>query len=76
MYSQPTTQIVLHLNDTAAKEYCAKERIETIIKKHSNFVGFPIVVDGSVVNSIKPLWLMPAKDVTDDDNVAFYRFVR
>ena len=39
------TEIIVHLKDEE-KEYTEKTRIQSIIKKYSNFVSFPIMVCG------------------------------
>lgn len=68
------TKIILHLK-TDCREYADEERIRTVIKKYSNFVGSPIYLNGKKANDIQPLWLMEPKDVTVDQHREFYRFV-
>lgn len=68
------TKIILHLK-TDCREYSDEDRIKTVIKKYSNFVGSPIFLNGKKANDIQPLWLMEPKDVTKEQHVAFYRFV-
>lgn len=68
------TKIILHLK-TDCREYADEDRIKTVIKKYSNFVGSPIYLNGKKANDIQPLWLMEPKDVTSDQHTEFYRFV-
>jgi len=68
------TKIILHLK-TDCREYADEDRIKTVIKKYSNFVGSPIYLNGKKANDIQPLWLMEPKDVTNDQHSEFYRFV-
>jgi hypothetical protein len=51
----PGTKIVLQLkpDETA---YSRKFALEQNIRKYSNFVGFPIYVDGERVNTVEALW--------------------
>ena len=39
-----------------AKEFLEKYRIESIIRKHSNFLPFPILFEGEQVNTTPALW--------------------
>lgn len=67
------TRIVINLKDEF-KEFAKKDRIETIIKKYSAFVQFPVKVDGEELNTIGAIWLKNKSDVSEDDYKAFYKF--
>jgi len=49
--------------------------LEGIIKKYSNFVSFPIYVNDVQVNTIKPLWVLPKDQISEDDHNDFYKFI-
>jgi HSP90 family molecular chaperone len=49
------TKIVIHLKEDCA-EYAQKFRIEHILKKYSNFVNFPIKLQGEAVNTVQAIW--------------------
>jgi molecular chaperone HtpG len=66
-------KIVLHLNE-ASKEFADDFRIKGLIQRYSNFVGFPILIDGKRVNEIEALWLKSKSDITDEEYKAFYQF--
>ncbi|CAH4033523.1 unnamed protein product [Pieris brassicae] len=68
------TKIVVYLK-TDCREFSDEEKVKTIIMKYSNFIGSPIYLNDTQVNSIKPLWLMDPKEVTHEQHVEFYRFV-
>jgi TNF receptor-associated protein 1 len=68
------TKIVIELNK-GAEEFAHKEGVEKIIKKYSNFVGFPIKLNGTMINTIKPLWTFSKKDISEQDHKEFYQFV-
>ncbi|XP_043645046.1 heat shock protein 75 kDa, mitochondrial [Drosophila teissieri] len=68
------TRIVLHLK-TECREYADEERIKAVIKKYSNFVGSPILLNGKQANDIKPLWLLEPQSITKDQHHDFYRFI-
>lgn len=46
-----------------------------VIKKYSNFVGNPILLNNVKVNEIQALWTMDAKDITQDQYDEFYRYI-
>lgn len=68
------TKIVLHLK-TDCREFSDEDRIRTVIKKYSNFVGSPILLNGKQANEIKPLWLMDPQSITKEQHQDFYRFI-
>ncbi|MGM0646641.1 MAG: molecular chaperone HtpG, partial [Thermodesulfobacteriota bacterium] len=57
------------------EEYADKERIEAVIKRHSNFISFPILVDGEKVNTIPALWREPRVAVSNEQYTEFYKFL-
>ncbi|KAK5650863.1 hypothetical protein RI129_001892 [Pyrocoelia pectoralis] len=68
------TKIVIHLK-ADCREFADDERISTIIKKYSNFVGSPIFLNGKKVNTVQPLWLLDQKNVTTQQHNEFYRYI-
>ena len=68
------TEIKIHLKEDA-KEFAEKYRLESIIKKHSNFVTFPIKLDGEQVNTISALWREPKSSIKPEQYNEFYKFL-
>lgn len=68
------SKIVIHLKDSC-KEFASPKRIESIIRQYSNFVAFPIVMNGEPVNTIQALWTMDQSEITDEQYTEFYRFI-
>jgi len=119
------TRIVLHLKEDMS-EYLEEKRITDLVKKHSEFIGFPIKLytekttekevtddeddddedendddkpkveevdedeakkekktkkikevshEWEHLNSLKPIWMRKADDVTHDEYVAFYKSI-
>ncbi|MBN1661648.1 MAG: molecular chaperone HtpG [Anaerolineae bacterium] len=68
------TRIEVHLKEDAA-EFAQMWRLEQAIKKHSNFVAFPIYLEGrdEPVNRRTPLWRKSPQEVTGEQYVEFYR---
>ena len=68
------TDIVVYLKDDE-KEYIEKSRIQSIIKKYSNFVSFPIMACGERANQITAIWKEPKKDISGEQYNEFYKFI-
>ena len=68
------TRIEVRLKETAS-EFANKWRLEQIVKKHSDFVTFPIYVgEGKKpVNRRTALWRQSPREVTDEQYEDFYR---
>lgn len=57
-----------------AQEFAEKYRIESIIRKYSNFVPFPIKVDGEQVNKISAIWREPKSSLKKEQYIEFFKF--
>lgn len=67
-------KIVIELKedqDTFAEE----DTIKRILERYSNFVSFPIFLNGERVNTVEALWLKSKSDVTEEQYKAFYQFI-
>lgn len=65
------TTIVLKLREDA-EEFATPWRLRQIIKRHSNYVAFPITVDGEQANERTALWRQPSHQVTTEEYKSFY----
>ena len=70
---QRGVKIVLHLKEEHA-EYAEEGRVKHLIERYSNFVGFPIHLNGERINQVEALWLKNKSDVTEEEYKAFYEF--
>jgi len=68
------TRIVLHLKDDA-KEFCDRFRVETIVKKYSAYLMFPIKLNRSLITSTGALWATSPKEVEDGQHKEFYQLI-
>lgn len=68
------TKIVIELRDDS-KSYSSQLEVDSIIKKYSNFVGFPIYLNGKEVNTIDAIWTKDRSSVTPEQHQQFYRFI-
>jgi len=73
------TSITLHLkpvdHENGIEDYTDKWTLGRIVKRHSDFVNYPIRFDDEVLNSMKPLWTRPASEVTETEYAEFYKHI-
>ena len=79
------TEITLYLKEDddnhKYSEYLDEFNLERIIKKYSDYITYPIVMDKEIdkkiseitINSMIPIWKKDKKSVTDDDYNNFYK---
>jgi molecular chaperone HtpG len=80
------TSVTLHLkkveDDEASEDFTKPYVIESIIRKYSDFVTYPIRTrekDGKEsekpINSMKPIWTRPRSEVKDEEYKEFYKHI-
>jgi HSP90 family molecular chaperone len=47
------------------KKFLEKTDVQQIIQKYSNFINFPIAINGETVNIVKPLWTKTKAETTE-----------
>ena len=55
-----------------SREFSQDAAVEKIIKKFSQFISYPIKLNGAVVNSLGAIWTREKRDVTVDEYERFY----
>lgn len=68
------TTIEIHLKNDM-DEYLEKYRLDSIIKKHSSFISFPIKVENERVNTVSALWREPKSNIKPEQYTEFYKFL-
>jgi len=80
------TDIILHLKEDE-KAYTGEWEIKEVIKKYSDYISYPVVMDVTrkdedkdiveeeTLNSMKALWLKDKSDITEDEYNEFYKHV-
>lgn len=68
------TEIVLHLRPDE-DEFLEPLRIETLVRKYSDHIGLPIILDGKTINQASALWTRPKADLKDEDYRQFYQHI-
>merc|ERR1711939_767567 len=81
------TKLILSLKEDQS-EFLEERRLKDLVKKHSEFIGFPIELyveksnekevtevthDWEQLNKNKPLWMRKAEEVTTEEYASFYK---
>lgn len=70
----PGTRITLGLKDDA-KEFAQAGNLERIVKRYSNFVAFPLELDGKRVNTVQAIWARSKNEVKEEEYQEFYEYL-
>ena len=68
------TSVVIYLKDSE-KEFAKEVKIKKILKKYSNFVNFPVKLNGNLVNTMDAVWSLEPNKVDDETHTAFYKYL-
>jgi TNF receptor-associated protein 1 len=68
------TSVTVNLKEDA-REYEDAGLVKNIVRKYSNFVSFPIMVDSERVNTIQAIWLKSPSEVSDSEYKEFFKFI-
>lgn len=68
------TQIVLTLK-ADAKQYAEVETLRRVVRRYSNFVVFPLSVNGERVNTLTAIWARAKNEVKPEEYTEFYSFL-
>lgn len=58
-----------------SEEFANKWRIESTIKKYSDFVSFPINLNSEKTNQSTALWAKPKGDIKDEEYKEFFKYI-
>ena len=65
------TEIKIYVRSDC-EEFLDAHRLEGIIRKHSDFVSYPIKVAGKQANNTSALWTRPRNEITDEQYNEFF----
>ena len=68
------TKISFKLKDEH-KEFATKYRVQSVIRKYSNFVDYPILIEDEEINKKGALWHKSKNDIKDEELTEFYKFI-
>jgi len=63
--------IKIHLR-ADCREFGREAEVEKILKKHSQFINFPIQLNGELINKMQAIWYRQKREVTVDEYERFY----
>jgi len=66
-------KIVVTLKDEF-KDFSNKDRISDILTRYSNYIAFPLNLNGDHVNKVDALWLRNKNEIKDEEYKEFYKF--
>ncbi|HEY4182747.1 MAG TPA: molecular chaperone HtpG [Kofleriaceae bacterium] len=76
---QPGTTVTLHLKpadpEHGLADYADDAVIAPIVKRYSDFVGYPVRMKDKTLNSMKAIWDRAKGEVSEDEYKQFYRHV-
>ncbi len=68
----PGTRIVLHVKGEH-RDFLRAWRLKDVIQKYSDYVGFPIMMEGERANRPVALWTEPRSKVTAEQHAEFFK---
>ncbi len=68
------TRIVVQLKEDQ-KDFATEWRVNEIIKRYSNFVSFPIELNGKTVNTVQAIWARNKNDIKEEEYDEFYKYI-
>ena len=71
---QPGTKISFKFKEDA-EEFAHLQKIKDVIKKYSDFVNFPIELNGESANSSNAIWAKNKAEVTDEEYNEFFQYL-
>jgi HSP90 family molecular chaperone len=66
--------IVIHLKPEQL-QFADEKKVESVLKKYSNFVNFPIFLNGTRLNTINAIWADEPSSVSSETYTDFYKYI-
>jgi len=70
----PGTSVCMLLRPDC-KTFAQTDEVQRVLLKYSNFINFPVLLNGSRINTIDAIWTKDKASISDDDHVKFFRFI-
>uniref|UniRef100_A0A2K5R2R9 Uncharacterized protein n=1 Tax=Cebus imitator TaxID=2715852 RepID=A0A2K5R2R9_CEBIM len=68
------TKIIIHLKSDC-REFASEAQVRDVVTKYSNFVSFPLYLNGRRMNTLQAIWMMDPKDIGEWQHEEFYRYI-
>ncbi|RUL87402.1 molecular chaperone HtpG [Tautonia sociabilis] len=66
------TEVILHLKEDV-KDLTKDYRLKGVVRTYSRFIPHPITIGEEVVNDVRPIWVEPKAQVTNEQHAQFYQ---
>ncbi|XP_039253409.2 heat shock protein 75 kDa, mitochondrial-like [Styela clava] len=70
----PGTKIIITLKPDC-RQFATDGTVKEIVQKYSNFVSFPVKLDGVQLNTVQPLWTQEPSQIDEDMHLNFFRYL-
>ncbi|EHB03128.1 Heat shock protein 75 kDa, mitochondrial [Heterocephalus glaber] len=68
------TKIIIHLKSDC-REFASEARVRDVVTKYSNFISFPLYLNGRRINTLQAIWMMEPKELNELQHEQFYRYI-
>lgn len=68
------TRITLHLR-ADCRQFGTLQEVRGVIQKYSNFINYPIAVNGEKLNLVKAIWARDRREVSEEEYQQFYAYL-
>lgn len=68
------TKIIVELKQDA-EQFSKAAVVEPIVKRFSNFIQFPIELNGKRLNVLQAIWLRNKNEIKEEEYTEFYRYI-
>ena len=68
------TRILIQLKDDD-QAFAQASQVQSILQRYSNFVPFPIELNGQGVNTVSAIWTRSKSEIKDQEYKEFYQFI-
>lgn len=55
------------------KNFAQTDEVQRVLLKYSNFINFPVHLNGTRINTIDAIWTKDKSAISDDDHVKFFQ---
>ncbi len=68
------TDVTLHIREDC-EEFLDADKLSDIVRKHSDFISWPVLVEGDRANQEQALWTRDPAEISEEEYSAFYKHV-
>ncbi|NUM35089.1 MAG: molecular chaperone HtpG [Candidatus Brocadiae bacterium] len=68
------TEIRIHLKEEE-KQFLEEERIKSVVQRYSDFISYPIQLEGKQINKLSAIWQRSASEVKEEEYKEFYSYL-